>query len=605
MSFNLYLSLLLMAATCSSLVIVYICWQRREFPIAISYGLGMLTGAIYTFGYAFEIVSTSLEQIMFWLRIEYIGIPFGTIMWFIIVLQYTGRQKFINKWVISLLMIVPMITFISHYTNEWHHLFYKSMTLDNSEGFPLVVLEKGPLYKLNVVYSYSFLVVGMILLFHMFIKASPRMRKSVAFMIIGSWGPYAFNFAYLIGLFGLPIDISPFGFIFSGVFYLWGIYQFNMLRLAPLALQKVFASMQDAVMVFDLDHTLTSFNQSAKRVIAGINHDWIGRPATYVFSHYPDLLDTIRNGTSLDGKIQFSGSTDEQFYHVHLSDIHDYHHRSAGRMMLLRNVTEMVRSEEKLRDNARQLSELNTFKDKMFNVVAHDIRDPLAVLINLVEILEDDLADSDGEHEEIVREMSQQVQNTFTLVESLLDWFRSQRGGMIFNPVERDLAQAVQTNLRMLLVRSENKHIEIISDIRKETFVYADKEMLDLIIRNLLSNAIKFTEPGGRIHLQATHEHHKVTVSVSDTGAGLSPVQADTLLQEAYPISSMGTAGERGVGLGLTLCKEFVHLNGGEIWFESTPGQGSTFYFSIPTQPKALAKLAVQAEGVRNEGHSS
>lgn len=597
MSYNLYLSVLLMAATFSSLVIVYICWQRREFPIAISYGLGMLTGVFYTFGYAFEIVSTSLEQIKFWLRIEYIGIPFGTIMWFVLVLQYTGWQRFINKRVLSLLMVIPMITFISHYTNDWHHLFYKSETLDYSEGFPLIVLEKGPLYKLHVLYSYSFLVVGMVLLLHMFIKASPRMRKQIGFMIIGSWGPYGFTLVYLSGIFNMPIDISPFGFIFSGVFYLWGIYQFNMLRLAPLAFQKVFASMQDAVMVFDLDHTLTSFNQSTRRVIPGIHHDWIGRPATDVFSHYPVLLDVIKHGTSPEGNIQLLGPADEQFYHLHLSDIHDNQMRSAGKMLLLSDVTAMVRSEEKLRDNARQLSELNTFKDKMFNVVAHDIRDPLAVLINLMEIMEDDLTDSEGEYEEIVREMSQQVQNTFTLVESLLDWFYSQRGGMIFNPVERDLAQAVQTNVRMLQVRSENKQIEIISEIQKETFVYADKEMLDLIIRNLLSNAIKFTESGGRIRLQATHDQHKVIVSVSDTGAGMSPVQAVTLLQETYPISSMGTAGERGVGLGLTLCKEFVQLNGGEIWFESTPGQGSTFYFSVPTQLKASAKLAIQAAG--------
>lgn len=597
MSYNAYLSVLLMAATCCSLVITYLCWKRRELPIAISYGLGVLTGAFYSFGYAFEVVSTSLEQIRFWLRIEYIGIPFGTILWFVLVLQYTGRQRFISKWFVSLLMIVPMITFISHNTNEWHHLFYKSMTLDYSEGFPLVTLEKGPLYKLHVAYSYSFFVVGMGMLIQMFRKATPRMRKQITFMIIGSWGPYGFTLVYLSGIFYLPIDISPFGFIFSGIFYLWGIYQFNMLRIAPLALQKVFASMQDAVMVFDLDNILTSFNQSAKRVIAGIDPNWVGQPAVQVFSQYPVLLERILQGPSLESKIQISGPADRQFYNVHMSYISDHRQKPAGKMLLLSDVTEMVRSEEILRDNARQLSELNTFKDKMFNVVAHDIRDPLAVLINLIEIMEDDFQDVEGDHEEIVREMSHQIQNTFLLVESLLDWFRSQMGGMMFNPVERDLAQAVQTNLRMLQVRREKKQIRIISEIPKDTFVYADKEMLDLIIRNLLSNAIKFTAVGGTVRLQAAHEANTVVVSVSDTGEGMTSDQASTLLKEAYPASSMGTAGERGVGLGLTLCKEFVHLNGGEIWFESAPLQGTTFYFSVPTGPEASTKVAVQVGG--------
>ncbi|NQX67759.1 hypothetical protein HQN90_16690 [Paenibacillus alba] len=599
MSYNMYLSALLMAATCCSLAISYLCWKRRELPIAISYGLGMLTGAFYTFGYAFEIVSTSLEHIRFWLRIEYMGIPFGTVLWFIMVLQYTGRQALVRKWLVAALMIVPTITFVSHHTNELHHLFYKSMTLNYSEGFPLVTLVKGPLYKLHVYYSYSFFVVGMVLMIQMFIKEKLRMKKQVALMIIGSWGPYGFTLVYLSGVIYMPIDISPFGFIISGVFYMWGIYQFNMLRLAPLALQKVFASMQDAVIVFDLDNSLTSFNQSAKRVIAGINSKWIGQPAVQVFSQYPVLLDKIKQGPFMEGKVQLAGHADEQFYNVHVSFINDKNQKPVGKMLLLSDVTDMVRSEITLLENAKQLRELNTFKDKMFSVVAHDIRDPLAVLVNLMELMEEEMQTYGEDQQEIVNEMGQQIHNTFTLVESLLEWFRSQSGGMIFKPVERDLAQTIQISLRLLLVRSENKQIQIISEIPKDTFVYADKEMLDLIVRNLLSNAIKFTDFGGIIRLKAEHRDHKVVVSVSDTGDGITSDQASMLLQEDYPVSSTGTAGEKGVGLGLTLCREFVHLNGGEIWFDSTPAQGSTFYFSIPTLSEASSKQSDSLIGGR------
>jgi signal transduction histidine kinase len=600
MNYNLYLSLLLMAATCCSLVMCYLSWKRRELPIAISYGLAVLTGAFYTFGYAFEIVSDTLEQIRFWLRIEYIGIPFGPVLWFIMVLQYTGRQSFVRKRMVALLMVIPILTCVAHYTNEWHHLFYKSMTMNESEGLPLVFLVKGPLYKVHVAYSYILVVIGMGLLIQMYRKAKPHIKKQIALMMIGSCGPYGFTLIYLSGIFYMPIDLSPFGFVFSGVFYMWGIYQFNMLRLAPLALQKVFESMQDAVIVFDLDNCLTSFNQSANRVIEGLHKKRIGQPAVQVFVHYPVLLERIMQEPSSKSKVQISGQADEPFYNVHMSFVSDNNQKPVGKMLLLSDVTETVRSEERLLDNARQLSELNTFKDKMFNVVAHDIRDPLAVLINLMELMEDEMQACGEDHEEIVHEMGQQIQNTFTLVESLLDWFRSQRGGMVFNPVERDLAYAVQTNLRLLLVRSEGKHIQVISEIPKGTFVYADKEMLDLIIRNLLSNAIKFTDSGGSIRLKADRRDDKMIVSVSDTGEGLSSDQAKTLLQEAYPISSAGTAGERGVGLGLTLCREFVRFNGGEIWFESTPAQGSTFYFSIPTPPEApsIRSSSMKVKGV-------
>jgi signal transduction histidine kinase len=296
-------------------------------------------------------------------------------------------------------------------------------------------------------------------------------------------------------------------------------------------------------------------------------------------------------------KVQISGLADEPFYNVHLSFIRNNRQMPVGKMLVLSDVTDMVRAEERLLDNARQLGELNTFKDKMFNVVAHDIRDPLAVLVNLMELMEDEMQACGENHDEVVHEMGQQIQNTFTLVESLLEWFRSQRGGMVFSPVERDLAQTVQANVRLLLVRGEGKQIRMISEIPTGTFVYADKEMLDLIIRNLLSNAIKFTNPGGFIRLNADRRDDKIIVSVSDTGEGIPAEQAETLLQEAYPVSSAGTAGERGVGLGLTLCREFVRLNGGEIWFDSSPTQGSTFYFSIPAPPEALSVRSGSMKG--------
>lgn len=185
MIYNQYLSALLIVATCITLYMAVLSWKRRELPIAISYGLGMLAGAFYTFGYAFEIVSPTIAQIRFWLRIEYIGIPFGSMLWMIMVLQYTGRQAFVRKRVVALLLVIPITTLVAHYTNETHHLFYKSMTLDSSESFPLVTLIKGPLYWVHVTYAYTLFIIGMGLLIQMYRQATPRMKKQTAFMMIG------------------------------------------------------------------------------------------------------------------------------------------------------------------------------------------------------------------------------------------------------------------------------------------------------------------------------------------------------------------------------------------------------------------------------------
>ncbi|WP_337100604.1 sensor histidine kinase [Paenibacillus sp. YIM B09110] len=597
MQYNLYLSALLIAATCCTLIISYLSWNKREVPIARSYGLGMLVSAFYSIGYAFEIISANLEHIRFWLRIEYIGISFATVFWGIMVLQYTGRQAWLSRKVVAWLMVSPTITYIAHLTNEWHHLFYTSMTIEEWRGMPLVVLVKGPLYYIHVVFAYSIFVIGMLMLIQMFMKATPRMKKQIAFMIIGSWGPYGFTLVYLSGLSDMPIDLSPFGFVLSGVFYMWGIYQFNMLRLAPLASQKVFESMQDAVIILDMDNILTSYNQSAERIIGGLNKSLIGQPADRILTQYPELLAKTIQNPSVESRVRLLVSEAAAFYNVHLFYFNNKNQKPVGKALLLSDVTEMVISEEKVLENARKLSELNTFKDKMFNVVAHDIRDPLAVLINLMELMEEEIHAQGESPDEIVLEMKQQIENTFILVESLLDWFRSQQKGFVFHPMERDLGHVVQQNLRLLHVRSEGKHIQIVSDIPDRSYVYADKEMLDLIIRNLLSNAIKFTDFGGRITLEASMKGNQMIVAISDTGEGISPDQARTLLKEPYPSSSVGTAGERGVGLGLALCREFVRLNGGEIWFDSAPEQGSTFYFSIPASTESLPARALRIGG--------
>jgi PAS domain S-box-containing protein len=582
MTYNLYLFALLMAATCCSLFIAHLAWRRREFPISRSLFYGMCAGAFYSLGYAFEIVSTSLEQIRFWLRMEYIGISFGPLIWFTMVLHYTGCQELLRKRIIPLLMLVPFLTFVSHYTNEWHHLFYRSMAVDRSEGFPLVSLEVGPFYMLHVAYSYSLIIIGMWLLTRMYRASALHMKKQIALMMIGSCGPYGITIVYLSGILSSPIDLSPFGFLFSGVFYMWAIYQFNMLKLAPLALQKVFESMKDAVIVFDLDNSITSFNQKAGQIFTSLQDKRaIGRSAAHIFSPYEGLLETILKGSPTESRMKIGSHGNLKYYHVHVSYVCDESQNTVGRMLLLSDVTEAVLAEERLLANARQLRELNLFKDKMFTVVAHDIRDPLSLLIGLMEALKDELETCEEKHGEIVHEMEQQIQNTFALVESLLDWFRSQRGGMMFNPMVWDLSQAVASNMQLLKIRSEGKRIQVISDIPVGTLVYADKEMLDLIIRNLLSNAIKFTDEGGEIYIKAELAIGNIIVSVNDTGKGIQPDQAKRLLQTDHPVSLAGTAGERGFGLGLTLCKEFVRINGGEIWFESTPEQGSSFYFTI------------------------
>jgi PAS domain S-box-containing protein len=583
MSLSKYLFGLLLVATCLMLFISYLSFRRRKLPVAKYNALMMLGASFYSFGYAFEIISKDMETIKFWLNVEYIGIPFITTFWLILVIHFTGNQKVLKRWVLMLLYLIPIITFLLHLTNDLHHFIYRNILMDYSSIMPTAESLKGSWYWVHIFYIYIQASVGMTLFVMMYLRAVPLVRKQIVVLMLGAAVPWISNFVYLFGTWGLHVDLTPLGFTLSGVFYVWGIYQFNLLRLAPIALQKVFETMQDGVVFLDYDNNITNYNQAALEVFEELQHiKGSTDSARNVFSSHPELLSKIIVMENSDSQISIRKKEKTRYYHLKVSVIYDKGQIALGKMLIISDITQLIDYQEKLLSNVNQLAELNTFKDKLFTVVAHDIRDPLAVLINLTEILEEEMETVGSENIEVFQEVSGQVRNTYTLVENLLDWFRSQSGKIMFNPLIWDLAPIVQQFIHSMRIRSEIKEILITFKINDEIQVFADKEILDLILRNLLSNAIKFTDIGGSIHIGATKDGDQVIISVRDTGMGIDPDIAKSLFYKAQETPVPGTEGEKGTGLGLFLSREFVHLNGGAIWVESNLGEGSTFFFSLP-----------------------
>ena len=334
------------------MILLYYAWQNRETPISISYGIGVLAAFFYTFGYAFQLLSITVDQMMFWIHVQYIGIPVAPFIWVIMTLQFTGKQRFITKKTIALLSIGPIYTLIAHFTNNWHHLFYRSATLDFSQGFPLINLDRGPLFYLHIGGVYTYHLFGVALLLHMYFKVNKEKRRQVALMIIGSLFVFGFPFIHSIGAIKIPIDISPFGLIFSSLFYLWGIYRFNMLKLSPLAMKKVFESISDAVIIFDTDHNLKLYNKSANRLFEPLlNKKLISKPASKVLSHFPLLVQFIEQKDSVSTQSMQLG---EKHYNVHFSFVNGSNNKPIGKMFILHDITESIKYEESLLQQSKQ-----------------------------------------------------------------------------------------------------------------------------------------------------------------------------------------------------------------------------------------------------------
>jgi len=231
-----------------------------------------------------------------------------------------------------------------------------------------------------------------------------------------------------------------------------------------------------------------------------------------------------------------------------------------------------------------ELNELNGSKDKYFSIIAHDLRGPLSAFVGATELLSDDTLMMDmNETKEITASMKKSAKNIYDLLENLLEWSRLMRGVLEFSPEPRDLLKSVECNLDLLGSSISHKQITTVVDIPVETEVFADKNMLNGIIRNLVSNAIKFTPIGGKIAILAQKkDENSVVVSVADTGIGMADELKNKLFILSEKTGRPGTEGEPSAGLGLMLCKEFIQKHGGTIWVESEIGKGSTFYFTLP-----------------------
>ncbi len=244
---------------------------------------------------------------------------------------------------------------------------------------------------------------------------------------------------------------------------------------------------------------------------------------------------------------------------------------------------------EEIQTFAKELEKANSTKDKFFSIIAHDLKSPFNTMIGFSELLVNKFDTYNvQEQKNFVSILNQDIHNTFRLLENLLLWSRSHRGKIEFVPVKENLFLLLNETIKLLNQTATNKLITIKNEVAKSIFVSADKDMLETILRNLILNAIKFTKNEGKITINAhliidEHKQSCTQISVKDNGVGIAKEKLARLFIISENVSTKGTQGEVGTGLGLTLCKEFVEKHGGKIWVESEEGYGSEFIFTLPT----------------------
>lgn len=240
----------------------------------------------------------------------------------------------------------------------------------------------------------------------------------------------------------------------------------------------------------------------------------------------------------------------------------------------------LLQHQEEMEKRSEELERLNQVKDKFFSIISHDLRSPINALSGMLDLL-DKGAVTQEELPSHVRELKTRFNHTRTLLNNLLDWTLLQMDKLNLQATRIDLGKIVDENIQ-LLGPIQGKDIELVNQIQPSSIGFADSNTTNLVIRNLMTNAIKFTNDGGKVYITAREQGSEWLISVKDNGIGMKPEVLKILFDKTAPYTTRGTANEKGTGLGLILCKEFVEKNGGKIWVESEEGHGSTFWFTLP-----------------------
>ncbi|RPH34463.1 MAG: PAS domain-containing sensor histidine kinase [Bacteroidales bacterium] len=349
--------------------------------------------------------------------------------------------------------------------------------------------------------------------------------------------------------------------------------------------QITFDTVKDGVCLLDSNQRIIRCNKVMTELFPQMGKNMIGRKCWEVVHGIKEPLNEcpiLKMKKTLQRE-NIELKVESKWLDITVDPIFDVNNSYTGAVHIVRDITERKLAEEALTLLNNQLKSTNSTKDKLFSIVAHDLKNPFNAILGFSELLVNNHNSYNHKKtEEFIEQINSAAKNTLALIDNLLVWANSQMGKIEYQPQNLRLLTTIQDTLDLLRSTARIKNITIRYFEAEDIAVYADKIMLQIIVRNLISNAIKFTKPNGKINIYATIDHNYVEITVSDDGIGISKEICNKLFNRNDNITTNGTANEKGSGLGLMLCKEFIEKHGGKIWVESELGVGSEFKFTLP-----------------------
>lgn len=371
--------------------------------------------------------------------------------------------------------------------------------------------------------------------------------------------------------------------------------------------RQLLQKLHQGVFYQSADGIITDVNEAALKMMGLTRDQFIGKDSfdprwKVIDENYSTLspekhpsMRALKFGIEITGEtIGFFNPTTNAFNWLIVNAIpifDDYSGKPVEVFVTLEDITRIKQTELALKQSEANLRELNSTKDKFFSIIAHDLKSPFNSILGLSEILKELIAEKDyDETLKIAYYINESSKKAFDLLLNLLEWSRARTGRMDFSPEYLQLGPIVKECVEMLRETANQKGVELQFQQPNNQYVLVDKAMITTVLRNLLSNAIKFSFKGGKVFITASHDDIQTIIQVRDEGTGIDAKSLQNLFRIDMAVSKPGTNNEKGTGLGLILCKEFIERHGGIIEVRSVAGKGSTFSIFLPKKAGGKVK---------------
>lgn len=567
--------------------------RRRSMP-------GMLAFAVMTAGLAWwsvwynaEIILPGLSLKIWMTRIEYIGIvwvPFG---WALFSLAYTGRDKWLTRrWVITS-AIIPILTIIFAFTNDFHQLFYTSAVLNNNGPISIVDASYGAAWYLNFVYAYLMMLTGTVALLVGVFTFPRAYWFQQALLVLSPLVPWISNALYILRISPVPqLDLSPIAFTFSATILAADIFRFRLFDITPVARSAVVDQMNIAMLVVDNQNRVVDINPAACKLLKCQSSEVMAQPVQIVLKNWTIFVERFLNVNEANEEITIQTELMVYHYRIQISPIINRGRIITGRMIMLTDITK-----DKLAEKALAMSQVRT---EFLAKVSHELRTPLNGVMGIVEMLQYGVyGDINEKQGDALNRIIERVKYLNQLVNDLLQHTKFDTGK--FN-------LEIKAFKPEILLQSVREAFETTADHKGLTFrtelssdvppiLMGDMLRLFQILSNLIENAIKFTKSGEvNVRILVPDAYHWA-MQVSDTGIGI-PEEHHQHIFDAFQQANFSiTRNFSGVGLGLAIVKQLVDAMQGTINVRSNPANGSTFLIIFPLKNPAVEDFEINTDG--------